>query len=291
MSDDGWPADPKDPRCPTCGEPVSATASYCMHCEADLPPAGFGEDASAATEPVDDAPVDEADPGMPTTDDRGAGTGDGDAGDVLDGVADGLLGGDDEDADAGEHLGGDAPDASGPPAADAPDASGRPVGDDGGSGDAAGPGDAPTPSPADEEPDHGGAWIDPNSLLDNVSTVAVGVGAGLVTIVLAALVTFWLLPEGFEGAAVWLGLAAGAGGGLWIARTRTVFGAARRAGYALGGLLALVPVAVSVALSWQDPGDAIGGAVVFGLFLWPVALVVVGLGWLLGKGGVDDGGE
>lgn len=27
---------PVDPRCPECGEPVSATARYCLHCKADL---------------------------------------------------------------------------------------------------------------------------------------------------------------------------------------------------------------------------------------------------------------
>lgn len=29
--------DAEDPRCPECGEKISATASYCMHCHADLP--------------------------------------------------------------------------------------------------------------------------------------------------------------------------------------------------------------------------------------------------------------
>lgn len=44
MSDGGgsWPADPTDPECPHCGEPVSAWADYCMHCEADLPAADPG---------------------------------------------------------------------------------------------------------------------------------------------------------------------------------------------------------------------------------------------------------
>ena len=25
-----------DPRCPECGEPIGQTATYCMHCSADL---------------------------------------------------------------------------------------------------------------------------------------------------------------------------------------------------------------------------------------------------------------
>lgn len=28
--------DPEDPRCPECGEPIGATAVYCMHCSTDL---------------------------------------------------------------------------------------------------------------------------------------------------------------------------------------------------------------------------------------------------------------
>ena len=132
------------------------------------------------------------------------------------------------------------------------------------------------------EDDQGGALLDPDSLLDDVSTVMVGGGGGLLDGVLLVLLTIWLLPDGFEGASFWLGLAGGAGAGLWIARSRTVFGAARKAGYSLGGLLALVPFAVAVAL-------VDGGALFFGLCLWPVAFVVVGLGWLLGKGGVDQG--
>lgn len=255
-----------------------------MHCEADLPPAGFGEEAGASSvadtaTTVDDAPMDEADPGMPTVDDDGSGPGTG--GDSLDGAGAAILDGvvDAVRDDAGDAVHEDAGDAVDGDTGDAIH----------GDADAAGGGDDGTASPRTRAEEHAGAWIDPDSLLDNVSTVAVGVGAGLVTLVLAALVTFWLLPQGFGGAALWVGLAAGAGGGLWMARSRTVFDAARKAGYAVGGLLALVPVAVSVALSWQNPADAIGGIVVFGLFLWPVALVVVGLGWLLGRGGVDDG--
>lgn len=33
----GW-RDAEDPNCPSCGEPVSATASYCMHCGTDFEP-------------------------------------------------------------------------------------------------------------------------------------------------------------------------------------------------------------------------------------------------------------
>lgn len=30
------PVDPDDPHCPECGEPIGATATYCMHCSTDL---------------------------------------------------------------------------------------------------------------------------------------------------------------------------------------------------------------------------------------------------------------
>lgn len=211
-----WPADPTDPRCPECGEPVSATASYCMHCEADLPGATVDADPAAS-------------------DDVGA---------AASGTAQGGGGGVENWSSTDE-------------------------------------------SGAGRED----AWIDPDSLLDNVSTVAVGVVGSLLTWILAGLVTFWLLPPVVEDAAFWLGLAGGAVAGLWMARSRTVFDAARRASYTVGGLLALVPPAVAIALSWQDPSEAVVGIFVFGIFLWPIALAVVGLGWFLGRGGVENDGE
>lgn len=45
--------DSDDPRCPECGEEISATATYCMHCYADLPT----EDSATAI----DADVDDSD--------------------------------------------------------------------------------------------------------------------------------------------------------------------------------------------------------------------------------------
>ncbi|MEF8775472.1 MAG: hypothetical protein V5A43_03085 [Haloarculaceae archaeon] len=41
--------DADDPRCPACGEPIGATATYCMHCSADL-----GMDDSADVTDADD---------------------------------------------------------------------------------------------------------------------------------------------------------------------------------------------------------------------------------------------
>jgi len=47
----GWPEmsiDPDDPHCPECGEPIGQTATYCMHCSADLT-----EERAAADEDED----------------------------------------------------------------------------------------------------------------------------------------------------------------------------------------------------------------------------------------------
>lgn len=47
-----------DPRCPECGEPIAATASYCMHCSADLDDwdggdaSGGGRSATSGTSPT-----------------------------------------------------------------------------------------------------------------------------------------------------------------------------------------------------------------------------------------------
>lgn len=238
-----WPHDPSDPRCPECGEPVSATASYCMHCEADLPPAGFGE---SGTGTVDDAPIDEADPGMPTRDDdTGEDTDDG-----------GGWGGD--DAATGSRFGG------GSRASGARERAGRTA-------------------------EEAAAWIDPDSLLDDVSTVMVAVVAAVVTLVLGTMLAYGILPPVVDAAAPWIALAATGGAGLWVGRTRSVFGAARKAGLVVAAQIALVPVAFVAATSWESVGDAVGGVIVVGLLLWPAAAVVAGVGWVLGLGGVDDG--
>lgn len=42
-----------DPRCPECGGPISATATYCLHCKADL---GDRIDDSADANDADDVP-------------------------------------------------------------------------------------------------------------------------------------------------------------------------------------------------------------------------------------------
>lgn len=199
MSDGSWPADPTDPRCPECGEPVSATASYCMHCEADLPAANFGRSEPSA------------------------------------------------------------------PAPDVPPAPGTTTGE-----------------PAAEEK----GWLHPDSLLDDVSTGAVGVVGGLLVGIVATfellfLVGGWGLPVGLV---VWLGATG------YVGWTRTVFGAARKAGYLLAGLVALLPLVLAVTPSMEDPSLAgrLVALVVTGIVAWPIALVLAGAGWLAGRSAVDD---
>jgi len=51
-----------DPRCPECGEPIGQTATYCMHCSADL----TGEQAAADTD--DDGTWDQAETESSTVD-------------------------------------------------------------------------------------------------------------------------------------------------------------------------------------------------------------------------------
>lgn len=277
-----WPADPSDPSCPDCGEPVSATASYCMHCESDLPPAGFGD---STTEPVDDAPIDEADPGMPTRDDDREGD-------------DGLLGGvGDEDTETGEdtEAGDDDSWSGGAGGDDGTDESGDQDawGTDDGTGSRFGGGSrtGAARERAGEKAEEAAAWIDPDSLLDDVSTVVVGVVTAVLTLVLGTILAYGILPPVVDAAAPWIALAATAGAGLWVGRTRSVFGAARKAGLVVGAQVALVPVAFALAMPWESAGDAVGGGFFLGIIFWPIAAIVAGVGWVLGMGGVDEDEE
>jgi hypothetical protein len=68
--------DADDPRCPECGEPIGATATYCMHCSSDLP-----MDDSADVSDADDVAYGTGSPGSDPGGRLGAGgdevTGDG----------------------------------------------------------------------------------------------------------------------------------------------------------------------------------------------------------------------
>lgn len=205
MSDRDWPADPTDPQCPSCGEPVSATGSFCMHCEADLPAGGFGPaEATATTADSAAAPgsVDEADPGMPTGD--------------------------------------------------------QPVAQSG--------------------------WLHPDSAFDDASTATVGIVGGLFDGFLVGLLAAWALPPAVQSS--WTAALAVLGWLLstaWIAWTRSVFGAVRKAAYSFAVLVALAPLFLGYALA--DPG-----VLSFGIVAWPVAGIAAGGGWVAGRGALEDGG-
>ena len=230
MSGREWPADPMDPRCPECDGPVSATASYCMHCEADLPAADFDPRETASG--VD---------------------------------ADFVSASDTDGAPAGESV---AEQVSA--AADA----------------AASGGTAATGGSARDDD----RLLDPDGLLDDVSTVMVGAVGGLLAGVLLLPLAVWLFPDPLESLVLPVAVVGWLAATAWMVRTRTVFGAVRKAGYALGGLLALVPPLAAVAATQDGPVAALGATVLFGVFVWPVALVVAGVGYVVGRAAGDGDG-
>jgi hypothetical protein len=135
-----------------------------------------------------------------------------------------------------------------------------------------------------DDPDRG--WLDPDGLLDNVSTVGVGVVGGIVVGVVLTVVVLLPLPGGLPFAAGLVGwLAATA----WIARTRSVFGAVRRAGYLVGGLLAVLPLVVGAfaPMAENTVGSRIGFAIVLCVFVWPLAGGAAVVGFLGGLGRPD----
>lgn len=76
----------EDPRCPECGEPIGATATYCMHCSSDL--TGRGAVDLTGRGAVD-AGISSTETGSGPTQSGTGGTGGGTGGDMLD--PDGLL--------------------------------------------------------------------------------------------------------------------------------------------------------------------------------------------------------
>jgi len=54
--------DPEDPHCPECGEPIGQTATYCMHCSADLSEerAAADDDQDGAWDSTETGPSDRA---------------------------------------------------------------------------------------------------------------------------------------------------------------------------------------------------------------------------------------
>lgn len=126
-----------------------------------------------------------------------------------------------------------------------------------------------------------GGWLDPDGLLDDASTVVVAGVAAVVVGIISFVVVLLVLQS---LVAVLAGPLAAVAVGLWVGRDRSVFGAARKACYAIATALVLVP---TIALGPSMNGGTFGGQVllfvlaevVFGL----VALMVAGVGFAAGK--------
>jgi hypothetical protein len=151
---------------------------------------------------------------------------------------------------------------------------------------------ATTGDDADGAGDGGDGWLpslapDPDGLADDVSTVAVGAVGGFLAGVAATVTLLFPLPTYWPFA---VGITVWVAGTVWIAATRSVFGAVRKAGYLLGGWLAFLPVAFALAapMATDTVGSRLGFLVVLGVFVWPLAAVAGGVGFL---GGRLAGGE
>lgn len=182
-----------DPTCPECGEPIGITATYCMHCSADL------------------------------TEERAAGDTDGDG--TWDASA------------AGGSTGGQQ-------------ASGE------------------------------GGLLDPDGLVDNSLTAVVGIVGG---VVVGAVAGFVLLVATESAWALLAGLAAWLGSTAYLARRRTVQGAVSHTGYAVVGVVLLVPaVALGPAVSVEG-GDRGGLFLVLLVFAVVPAALAAAVGFVAGR--------
>lgn len=130
---------------------------------------------------------------------------------------------------------------------------------------------------ADDRP-----WLHPDGLFDDASTVAVGVVGGVLVAVPGTALALFATTSGWSLLAaplLWIAVAA------FVARTRTAFGAVRKASYLVAATLVVVP------LFWfTDPvkGGTFGGRVLAfvasEVVLVPLALLLVGFGyWVGGK--------
>lgn len=134
-------------------------------------------------------------------------------------------------------------------------------------------------------PGAGRDWLHPESALDDLSTGAVAVGAALVVGFLAMVLVLFTTgsPWGFL-----VGPVVAVSAGLHVGRTWTVFGAVRKACYLIAPTLVAVPV------FWfgeAPQGGSFGGRVVAFVVseavVLPVALVLVGVGYWVGRKAPD----
>lgn len=241
-----------DPQCPECGEAVSATASYCMHCYADLddgsPGAGSADESSAGDERVTESAVVDFDAPSDGVEETATGTNEGTSTDTAARTATDTV----ENRANEPRSTSNAAQATGP----------KSRRDDATAGDR--------------------GWFHPDSLLDDASTGAVGILAGFVVGFLAMVlavpttnsaVGFLVWPVG------WVAV------GLYVGRTRSTFGAVRKACYVVAPTLVVLPMFwFAPALEGGSAGGRIFAFVVSEVVLLPVAAALAGLGyWVGGK--------
>jgi len=231
-----------DPRCPECGEPIGQTATYCMHCSADLT-----EELEAA-DADDDGAWDESDPVSAPNDDGFVSVGD----------------------DSGSEAGTTANTGT---AANAGSARGT-------VDEAEGTVSSPTAGGADTGPSE--QLLDPDGLVDNTLTVAVGIAGGIVVGLMGTTVlgfitgSAWALLFGFVA---WLGSTA------YLVRRRTVQGAVAKSGYAVAVVLMLTPlIALSPAVD-IDGGLAERGSTFLLLLVFSAfpAGIAAAVGWIASR--------
>jgi len=281
-----------DPRCPECGEPIGQTATYCMHCSADLTAELEAADSD------DDGSWDESSGGSggwssgKSSDNSEYGTPsaiDTETADVKTGSTgggflaslgiDGLLesfsiggsGGDDSGPTGGTGESGASQHVAGATSSEEVTTG---SGVDTGASRAGTTGSGASTGTSDQ-------ILDPDGLVDNTLTVVVGILAGIfvgfvgTTVFLAVTGSIWGL---LFGVVVWLGSTA------HLVRQRTVQGAVSRGAYAVAIVLLLVPVVtLSPTLSADGVGDRLGGFLALLVFMAVPALVAAAVGFVAGR--------
>ncbi|WP_254839509.1 zinc-ribbon domain-containing protein [Natronomonas marina] len=244
-----------DPHCPECGEPIGQTATYCMHCSADLTEEQDAADADG------DGDWDTSGTGEETSGWDDAGTED-QAGDGTDGESapEPTYGRTDE----GGTESGTATDDTAGAAADTAD----------GGGDAG----------ADDQ------LLDPDGFVDNTLTVLVGIGGGIVVGIVGTIVIAVLTGSGWGlllGVVAWLGSTA------YLVRQRTVQGAVAKSGYAVAAVLLLIPFVAFSPLANVDGGLS-GRGIFFLTSLLAVAFpagFAAAVGWVASRFVPEEAGE
>jgi len=254
-----------DPRCPECGGPIGQTATYCMHCSADL------------------------------TEDLEAADSDGDGRwDESDGVSAGS-----DSADIGADY--TPPEIEDPATEVEPaETATSEIEDTAAATAEVAEAETATSEIEDEaaatgtvaETETGDAddqLLDPDGIVDNTMTVIVGIGAGIVvgfvgTIVFTAVTgSLWGIAFGFVA---WVVSTA------HLVRRRTVQGAISRGAYAVAIVLFLIPfVTLSPVVSAGGVAERLSGFVLLLVFMGVPAGIVAALGFVASLFVPDEGGD